>query len=260
MEFGRMTPSYSRRGILRVTGLASISPFVGGFGSCRRAESATSEYRTTAVADFEPFSEEIRDRARTLGETVQRSVVRLSTDSGGGTGWVVDSGYILTNSHIVREATSVAFETFDSRTGTATRVGFHRDLFPDIALLKTDLETPPPLSLATNTHPSRNDVVLAVGHPKMVGDWVISLGRYERYNPHSDWIEATIPTGDGNSGSPLLLMDGGVIGCVNGTTREKHTIVRENRPKTVYTTYPRRLTVATAIPADTIAKWVSRWR
>ncbi|WP_423747479.1 serine protease (plasmid) [Haladaptatus sp. SPP-AMP-3] len=255
-----MTSSYTRRGILRVTGLASVFPFSGGLGSGWRSESATSEYRTTAVGGFEPFPEAVRDRARALGEAVQRSVVRLSTDSGGGSGWVVDSGYILTNSHIVREAASVAFETFDNRTGTATRVGFHRDLFPDIALLKTDLETPPPLSLATNAHPSPNDVVLAVGHPKMVGDWVISLGRYERYNPHSDWIEATIPTGDGNSGSPLLRMDGGVIGCVNGTTREKHTIARKNRPKTVYATYPRRLTVASATPADTIAKWVSRWR
>ncbi|SIR69683.1 Trypsin-like peptidase domain-containing protein [Haladaptatus litoreus] len=260
MEFGWMIPSYTRREVLRVAGLASVSPFSSGIGSGRCAEPPATEDRTTAVGDFDPFPEKVRDRARTLGETVQKSVVRISTDSGGGTGWIIDSGYILTNSHVVQEAPSVAIETFDNRTGMATRVGFHRDFFPDIALLKTDLETPTPLSLARNTHSSPNDVLLAVGHPKMVGNWVISLGRYDCYNPHSDWIEATIPIGDGNSGSPLLTMDGDVIGCVNGTTRENHAIARENRPKTVYTAFPRRLTVATATPADTITKWVSRWR
>ena len=222
--------------------------------------SVAAESGTTAPSDTQPFSRDVRKRARTLGVRVQQSVVRITTGDGGGTGWIVDDGYILTNSHIVQHTASVQIETFDGRTGTATRVGFQRDLFPDIALLKTDLATPPPLSMTTPMTLSHSDAVLAVGHPITVGDWVISLGRYDRYNSHSNWLLATLPTGDGNSGSPLLTLDGNVVGCITGTTLETHSIERVNRPETVYTAYPKKVTVATATPARTIEKWVRRWR
>lgn len=220
---------------------------------------AAVESETAVSSGIEPFSKTTRERARIIGIQVQESVVRITTDDGGGTGWIIDAGYILTNSHIVQDTTSVAIETFDERTGTATRAGSHRDLFPDIALLKTDLDTPPPLPMTTGM-PSHNDVVFAVGHPITVGEWVISLGRYDRYNAHSNWLLATIPTGDGNSGSPLLTLDGDVVGCINGTTREVHTIAPMNRSQTVFTAYPKKVTVATATPARTIAKWMAKWQ
>ncbi|MFH5801577.1 trypsin-like peptidase domain-containing protein [Haladaptatus sp. CMAA 1911] len=217
------------------------------------------ESETTVASGIKPFSKPTRERARTLGTQAQESVVRITTDDGGGTGWIIDDGYILTNSHIVQDTKSVAIETFDGQTGTATRVGYHQDLFPDIALLKTNFDTPPPLSMSTVSL-SHGDVVLAVGHPITVGEWAISLGRYDHYNAHSNWLLATIPTEDGNSGSPLLTLDGDVVGCINGTTRKTHTIERMNRSHTVYTAYPKKVTVATATPARTIAKWMKKWR
>lgn len=255
-----MSPSLSRRQVLRSLGIASLPLFSGATESEGFTTPVAAASETTVAGDPKPFSENVRNRAQRLGARVQKSVVRITTADGGGTGWVIDDGYILTNSHLVQETPSVGIETFRGRTGTATRVGFHRDLFPDIALLETDLETPPSLPMRTNTDLSTGDVVLAVGQPITVGDWVISLGRYDSYNARSNWLLATIPTGDGDSGSPLLTMDGNVVGCVNGTTRETHTITRENRSETVYTAYPSKVTVATATPARTIAKWMARWR
>lgn len=257
-----MTFPRTRRQVLRSTGIASVSMLAGSRGDDQLTTAVAAESETTTASDSTSFSKHVRERARTLGARVQQSVVRISTDAGssGGTGWIIDDGYVLTSSHLVQDAPSAAIETFDGRTGSGTRVGFHRDLFPDIALLETDLETPPSLSMSTNASLSHDDVVLAVGHPITVGDWVISLGRYDRYNAHSDWILATIPTGNGNSGSPLLTLDGNVVGCINGTTREKHAVERVNRPETVYTAYPKKVTVATATPARTIAKWMARWR
>jgi serine protease Do len=249
----------SRRQFLRSIGTASVSILAGQRGNnCRITTAAESE--PTVSSGTKPFSKPVRERAQTLGSQVQRSVVRIMTDDGGGTGWIIDAGYILTNSHIVQDTTSVAFETFDGRSGTATRVGYHQDLFPDIALLETDLNTPPPLSMMVDGTLSHGERVLAVGHPITVGVWAISLGRYDRYNAHSNWLLATIPTGDGNSGSPLLTLDGNVVGCVTGTTRETHTIARMNRSQTVYTAYPEEVAVATATPARTIGKWVAKWR
>jgi serine protease Do len=255
-----MSSRRTRRQVLRSIGTASVSMLAGRRGDDHHIVTDAAESETTATSGTKPFSRSVRERARTLGARVQRSVVRITTDDGGGTGWLIDDGYILTNSHIVQHTTSVAIKTFDNRTGTATRVGYHRDLFPDIALLETDLDTPLPLSMTTTATLSHGDIVLAVGHPITVGEWAISLGRYDRYNAHSNWLLATIPTGDGNSGSPLLTLDGNVVGCINGTTREAHTIERMNRSETVYTAYPKEVTVATATPARTIAKWMREWR
>ncbi|WP_266079705.1 S1 family peptidase [Haladaptatus caseinilyticus] len=248
-----MTPVQARRKFLRSAGLATASLLVG----CSQiADSTGAESGETAT----DFTAKTRNRAKNLGRTVRRSVVRIVDGDTGGTGWIVEDGYVLTNSHVVRGSEVVDIETFGGRTASATRVGFHEDFFPDIALLEADFETPPPLPMMTNALPSNGDEVLAVGHPKTVGDWVISLGRYDSYNPRADWILATIPTGDGDSGSPLLTMDGYVVGCINGTTPNAVGPERSNRSEAVYTAYPKRVTMATATPAKTISKWLSEWR
>ncbi|WP_435156680.1 S1 family peptidase [Haladaptatus sp. DFWS20] len=250
----------TRRQFLRSAGCAVIPSLASAIACGHRDVPATTDADVTAVGQPAEFSQTTRNRATSLGKTVQRSVVRITTASGGGTGWSIDDGYILTNSHIVRETSTVDIETFDERTGIATRVGFHRDLFPDIALLEIDIDPPPSLSMRTDAPIATGEPVLAVGHPKSVGNWVISLGRYNTYDARSNWIRAEIPTGDGNSGSPLLTMDGNVAGCINGTSPETHPPGRVDRPETVYTAYPKEVPVATATPAETIAKWLREWR
>ncbi len=187
-------------------------------------------------------------------------ITETGTEHTLGTGWVVDDGSLVTNAHLVQRTETVEIETFDERTGPATRAGYHRDLRPDIALLRTDLETPPPLSVDATATVTTGEPVIAVGHPAPVGDWVISLGRYDSYDPRTRWLLAVVPTADGNSGSPLVTLDGDVVGCVNGTSRTERERARLDRPEAVYTAYESRTTVATATPGKTITEWVSKWR
>ncbi|WP_458210824.1 S1 family peptidase [Haladaptatus sp. NG-SE-30] len=244
-----MTDTPTRRRFLRSTGLVSLTLLA----------------RTTAASNPEhqshssKFSESTRKRASKLGKRVRQSVVKILAGDAVGTGWVIDEGFILTNSHVVMETETVDIETFDERTGAATRVGYQRDLLPDIALLKTSLETPPSLSMATSTDVSKGEPLLSVGHPGNVGDWVMSLGRYVSSNSRTNWLLADIPTADGCSGSPLLTLDGVVVGCIHGTTPTEHEKKRLNRPESVFTSYPER-SLATAAPAKTITEWVAKWQ
>ncbi|WP_227378460.1 S1 family peptidase [Haladaptatus halobius] len=248
-----MTNTHTRRRFLRSTGLVSLSLLA----RCSRTAGSPSPEQGS---DSDGFSKETRKRAETLGKKVRQSVVKILDEDMVGTGWVADDGYLLTNSHIVQDATTFDIETFDERTGIATRVGFHRDLLPDIALLKTGIETPLPLSTEVTATLSKGDPLLSVGHPGKVGDWVIGLGRYDSINPRTNWLLADIPTGDGSSGSPLLTLDGGVVGCIHGTTPTKSEIHRLDRPDSVFTAYPEKQSLATATPARTITKWLAKWQ
>jgi len=227
-------------------------PGRGGSG----AETVRHDHQTATAA----FSDETLARATELGRTVQRSVVKLTNGNSGGTGWIIEDGYVLTNSHVTREFETMDVETYDGRTGTATRVGYHEDMIPDIALLETDVETPTPLAIETDVTVETGDPVVAVGHPGRVGDWVISLGRYERYESGLDWELSDVPTSQGNSGSPILTLDGVVFGCISGTTTGSGGSSRVDRPETVYTEFPEQEELATAIPSSTIEEWVDTWR
>lgn len=287
-----MSKETTRRQFVSMAGLGAIG-FLGGCseGSFRNEGSAATSRATTRSAtdagstrtrttetdtdtdssddesvhhdhqaDTTNFADETLTRARVLGQTVQRSVVKLTSGGAGGTGWIIESGYILTNSHVTRDFETMDVETFDGRTGTATRVGYHEDMLPDIALMKTEMETPEPLPMKTETGVAKGDPVLTVGHPGRVGDWVISLGRYETYNQGINWELSDIPTSQGNSGSPILTLDGVVFGCISGTTTMNGGSSRVDRSEKVFTEFPARRNLATATPSKTIEKWVGEWK
>lgn len=280
----------SRRRFLSIVGTATLGALAGCSTNSTRSEAA-SETRSAATPTPRPdptatasesssptqtestdsqevehdhqtssaeFSDDTLSRARELGRTVQESVVRLSSENSAGTGWVVEDGYVLTNFHVTDSYESMSVETYDGRRGTATRIGYHEDLIPHIALMRVDVETPEPLPMNTDAGTAEGDPVVTVGHPSRVGDWVISLGRYD--SSKFDWELADIPTSQGNSGSPILSLDGNVFGCISGTTTASDRTTRVDRSIEVYTEFPRQETLATSTPARIIDKWVQEWK
>ncbi|MGQ4554759.1 trypsin-like peptidase domain-containing protein [Halobellus sp. GM3] len=260
-----MSKMMTRRKWMSVTGLGALGILGGCAGMSSQDESSTAGTQDEVVQHdhqdgSSDFSDETLTRAGDLGETVQQSVVKLTKGNSGGTGWVIEDGYIITNSHVTRDFETMDIETFDGRSATATRVGYHEDMIPDIALMKTNMETPSPLPMKTNTGVSKGDPVLSVGHPGDVGDWVISLGRYQRYEEGINWELSDIPTSPGNSGSPIVTLDGVVFGCISGTTKTGGESSSVDRPEKVYTEFPRQESLATANPSKTIEKWVQEWK
>jgi S1-C subfamily serine protease len=88
-----------------------------------------------------------------------------------GSGVIVSSdGYILTNNHVVDDATDVKVSLSDKREFTARVVG--KESKTDLAVLKIDQSGLPVVSLADFSKVQVGDIVLAIGNPFGVGQTV----------------------------------------------------------------------------------------
>jgi putative serine protease PepD len=138
-----------------------------------------------------------------------------------GTGFVIDTaGHIVTNEHVIQGASSVTVTFDDQSTYKATIVG--SDESTDLAVLKVNAPASVlhPLSFGDSSTVAVGDGVVAVGDPYQLDDTVTSgivsaVGR-EITSPNNMPIENAIQTdaaiNHGNSGGPLLNLDGKVIG------------------------------------------------
>src|ERR1041384_6087023 len=143
---------------------------------------------------------------------------RVPNAPGSGSGVVIDSdGHIITNSHVIGDATEIEVRFSDKSKLIAQVVG--KDVDTDLALLK--VTTDHPLSSAKFGDSSTVRVgqwVLAVGSPfgldrtvtlgviSGIGRENINLSRYENF------IQTDASINPGNSGGPLFNLRGEVIG------------------------------------------------
>ncbi len=139
---------------------------------------------------------------------------------GGGSCLVVsEDGLALTNSHVVRGSTAVEVELEEGRAELADVVG--DDPFTDLALLRLTRERPHPALLLGDSNALRvGEIVLALGSPFGLARTVTmgivgALGR-TLVGPRGRVIEGVIQTdaqlNPGNSGGPLLDVEGAVVG------------------------------------------------
>ena len=136
-----------------------------------------------------------------------------------GSGVVIDPrGYILTNNHVVEEASEINVSFHDGREMAATVVG--TDPKSDLAVIKVKVENGPIPSIAWGTYESLRvgDVVLALGSPfglrNTVSLGIISaLGRGSvGITEYEDFIQTDAAINPGNSGGALVNMKGELIG------------------------------------------------
>lgn len=205
------------------------------------------------------FSNETLSGAETVGADVQQSVVKVVGSEGrrGGTGWVYDDGQIVTNAHVVRQGSSYTVTTFDGETVNAERVAYVSDMQPDVGLLSAEVSAPP-LSRGSVDELERGQPLLTVGHPSGIGEWLISLGRFERYEKRVNWVLSTVPASQGNSGGPLVTLDGDVIGMISGTSTmgQDQSI---SRSEEVFTELPEQESYTTGNPVSSVESRVAEW-
>ena len=129
---------------------------------------------------------------------------------------VSPDGYILTNSHVVHNMDNIAVQMTDGREFTAKVLG--EDPNSDLALIKIDAKNLPHLSLGNSDDLEVGQWVAAIGNPfglqatLTVG--VVSaksrnnldIARYE------DFIQTDAAINQGNSGGPLVTLNGEIIG------------------------------------------------
>ncbi len=136
---------------------------------------------------------------------------------GRGSGFVVSAeGTIITNHHVVKDATSVTVTFDDGRTLPAKVIG--RDARTDIAVLKVEAGRKLPFIQMGNSRAVKpGEWVVAMGNPFGLGGTVTAgivsaVGRDIGAGPYDQFIQIDAPINQGNSGGPLFTQDGKVIG------------------------------------------------
>ncbi|WP_291493423.1 DegQ family serine endoprotease [Desulfurella sp.] len=134
-----------------------------------------------------------------------------------GSGFIISSnGYILTNYHVVKNATDINVTLNTNEIYKAKIVGYDPEV--DIALLKINPRRPlPTLELGNSNKMEIGQWVLAVGNPFGLSGTVTSgiisaKGRVIGEGPFDHFIQTDAAINPGNSGGPLVNMDGKVIG------------------------------------------------
>jgi serine protease Do len=134
-----------------------------------------------------------------------------------GSGFIVDAaGYIVTNNHVVGNATSIKVTLKDGRSFDATLVG--ADNKTDLAVIRVEAAGNLPVVRWGESNQTRvGDWVLAVGNPfglsgSVTAGIVSARGRDIGAGPYDDFIQIDAPLNSGNSGGPLFDQEGRVVG------------------------------------------------
>ncbi|WP_120635645.1 Do family serine endopeptidase [Ruegeria sp. EL01] len=134
-----------------------------------------------------------------------------------GSGFVLDEeGYIVTNHHVVDNASTVTVRLSDDREFEAEVVG--TDPLTDLAVLKIDAgETLQAVDLGDSDVIRVGEDVVAIGNPfglsSTVTTGIVSAkGRSISQGPYAEFIQTDAAINKGNSGGPLFNMEGEVVG------------------------------------------------
>ncbi|MBV8121227.1 MAG: Do family serine endopeptidase [Alphaproteobacteria bacterium] len=135
-----------------------------------------------------------------------------------GSGVIVNAerGYVLTNSHVIDNATKIKVTTKDNRSFDATLVG--RDTGTDIALLQIPTDNLTAVPMGDSSRLRVGDFVLAIGNPFGLGQTVTSgivsaLGRTGLgIEGYEDFIQTDASINPGNSGGALVNLQGQLVG------------------------------------------------
>jgi serine protease Do len=169
---------------------------------------------------FEEFFERFFE-----GMDPQRELRRNSL----GSGFIINKdGHIVTNNHVVENATDIKVSLSDKEEFDAKVIG--RDPKTDVALIK--IEAPRDLPVAPLGDSEQLQVgawVIATGNPFGLGHTVTAgivsaKGRIIGPGPYDDFIQTDASINPGNSGGPLFNLHGEVVGINTAIIASGHGI------------------------------------
>ncbi|HEY8202114.1 MAG TPA: trypsin-like peptidase domain-containing protein, partial [Actinomycetota bacterium] len=149
--------------------------YLAGRSSARTAGSPSSAFQGTSLAS-PPRSQPPAGSVAVIVESIKPSVVAIYTqaqrgnflfrvvpEEGAGSGMILDTqGHVLTNSHVVRSATSIEVALSDGRRVAGRLVG--EDASTDLAVVKIDAGNLKPVRLGDSDALRVGDRVIAVGN------------------------------------------------------------------------------------------------
>jgi len=142
--------------------------------------------------------------------------LRAPAEHGLGSGVIVSpDGYILTNNHVVNNATDIQVALNDGRQFTAKVIG--SDPKTDVALIRIKADNLSALTLTDSDKIEVGDVVLAIGNPFGIGQTVTkgivsAKDRTTSGEMDEDFIQTDAAINPGNSGGALVDTEGRLVG------------------------------------------------
>ncbi|XZG71680.1 DegQ family serine endoprotease [Chitinibacteraceae bacterium HSL-7] len=133
-----------------------------------------------------------------------------------GSGFIIEnSGYILTNAHVIADADEIAVKLADKREFKAKVIG--SDARTDVALLKIEAANLPKVDLGNAEALKVGEWVAAIGSPfglehSITAGIVSAKGRNLPDESYVPFIQTDVAINPGNSGGPLFNMKGEVVG------------------------------------------------
>jgi len=179
-------------------------------------EAGGSPYSFNDPSDF--FGDEMLRRFFGVpGQPPRRRAPRQFRREGAGSGFIVSAdGYILTNSHVVGDASKITVKLHDGREFEAKKVG--SDEKSEVAIIKIGAEDLPVVELGDSSELEVGEWVIAVGNPfglteTVTAGIVSALGRSNiGIADYENFIQTDAAINPGNSGGPLLNIKGEVVG------------------------------------------------
>ncbi len=190
--------------------------------SIRSTEIVKADRRRYGVDPFEFFFPNPRDPRRQQGDDQEEQ-----RQTSGGSGFIISpDGYVLTNNHVIADATKIEVHYGADENGNGGRTTqakiIGRDAATDIALLKIDVDQQlPSIRLGDSDRVRKGDWAIAIGHPFTFENTLTvgvisakgrSLFLSEETRSFENFIQTDAAINFGNSGGPLLNIAGEVVG------------------------------------------------
>ena len=135
---------------------------------------------------------------------------------GEGSGFIVSAdGYILTNAHVVADASTVTVKLIDRREFTAKVIGVDRP--SDVAVIRIEAKNLPFVKIGDPAKLKPGQWVLAIGSPfglenTATAGIVSATARALPQDNYVPFIQTDVAVNPGNSGGPLFNLEGEVVG------------------------------------------------
>lgn len=209
-------------------GCIATPNFSSSFASLPVVPQSSSDVSTLSSSSYSPAIADLIDRVRPAVVVVDAKFDTSGADSSQpdqliGTGWIINqSGFIVTNSHVVNNASSVTVTFSNGQTYTANEI--QTDPVADLAVIDIGISNLIGIKIGDSSNIKVDDKVIALGNAN--GDGIVatqgtisstsSTLTVENRETLHDMLETTAFITYGDSGGPLINTDGEVMGIVTG--------------------------------------------
>lgn len=223
--------------VIGAAAVVGILALLGMFSS-DVVETATEPAATTAttVVEQEPTEIVAAPADAGIAEAVAIKVVpsvvtvevgsmeeNVLTLSGTGSGVILDSGYVVTNHHVIEDAEVARIVLQDGRTYDAEIIG--SDAYTDLAVLEVDIAGLTPVEFGSTDDMAIGQLAVAVGNPlgqeggaSLTVGVISALSRTVDFSDDSTlygMLQTDAPITSGSSGGALVDADGRLIGITS---------------------------------------------